>query len=314
MKASPLCAPARLPSKGAFLRLMPCGTRRARRGTRPHRTSSPGSSGFAAAGPGTAPFRRDDTALRLASAGASARPPFTSANRSMRALLWAGYSLSTSATSFQSTTHEHDSTSVVLARRRGLPCARCRARCAFALPAPSSLMQRRLELDAPQRATRVPRHPGSRPGPRRPESLRPRERHLSSGPAGHGKRADRKSGAKANDRSLAGAPDPRSLRPEVPSHWLLRAPPVTGDACETGWRPVRVLLHVRIVGLGLRSDCAPAKGRAIPKTEVLSTAGIEWRKGSLPGPPDRTSSLRDRDSGFAAKTPAPFLPKVHARG
>lgn len=50
---------------------------------------------------------------------------------SMRALLWAGRSLSTSATNFQWSTHEHESTSVVLARRWGLPSGRCHARCAF---------------------------------------------------------------------------------------------------------------------------------------------------------------------------------------
>jgi len=61
----------------------------------------------------------------------------------------------------------------------------------------------------------------------------------------------------------------------VPPLSLFRAPPVAGDACETGWKPVRVLLHVRIVGLGLRSDCTPAKECAFPKTEVLFTAGIE---------------------------------------
>jgi hypothetical protein len=69
-------------------------------------------------------------------------------------------------------------------------------------------MQRRLELDAPQRATRIPRHSDSRSKPRRPVSLHPRERHLSSGPVGHGKRAGRKSGAKVNRSPLAGQADP----------------------------------------------------------------------------------------------------------
>jgi len=54
----------------------------------------------------------------------------------------------------------------------------------------------------------IPRHPDSRSGPRRPVSLHPHVRHLSSGPVGHGKRAGRKSGAKANRISLAGNTDP----------------------------------------------------------------------------------------------------------
>jgi hypothetical protein len=42
-----------------------------------------------------------------------------------------------------------------------------------------------------------------------------------------------------------------------------------------GWKPIRVLVHIRIADRGLRSDCAPAKEHAFPKTEVLSTVGIE---------------------------------------
>jgi len=83
---------------------------------------------------------------------------------------------------------------------RTMRCSRC-----FRHPL---LVQRWFELDAPQRATRIPRHPDSKSGPRRPVSLHPRERHLSSGPVGHGKRAGRKSGAKVNRLSLAGKTDP----------------------------------------------------------------------------------------------------------
>jgi hypothetical protein len=112
----------------------------------------------------------------------------------LRALLWAGRSHSTSATSFQSTTHEHDSTSVVLARGRGLPCARCRTRCAF--HAARAFLFRCKEGSSSMRHSELrafPRRSASRAEPRRPESLRPHERHLSSGPAGHGMRAGRKS-------------------------------------------------------------------------------------------------------------------------
>jgi len=55
----------------------------------------------------------------------------------------------------------------------------------------------------------------------------------------------------------------------------LRAPHVADDACEMGWRPIRVLVHVGIVSLGRCSDCVPAKDHAFPTTEVLFTVGIE---------------------------------------
>jgi len=55
----------------------------------------------------------------------------------------------------------------------------------------------------------------------------------------------------------------------------LRAPHVAHDACEMGWRPIRVLVHVGIVRRGFCSDCDPAKEHAFPKTEVLFTVGIE---------------------------------------
>ena len=57
--------------------------------------------------------------------------------------------------------------------------------------------------------------------------------------------------------------------------WLFRAPFVTGDACETGWKPVRVLVHVRIASQGIRSDCCPAKGCAFPNT---SGAFHRWNR------------------------------------
>jgi len=143
-------------------------------------------------------------------------------------------------------------------------------------------MQRLFGLDAPQRATRLPRRPGSRPGPRRPVSLRPRDRHLSSGATGHGKHAGRRNGAKVNRPPSRDERTRRSLRLVVPPRLLLRTPPVTDDACETGWRPVRVLVHVRIARRGLRSDRRPAKDSAIPNAEGPFTVGIEHWKGSLP--------------------------------
>jgi hypothetical protein len=164
-----------------------------------------------------------------------------------------------------------------------MPCQCCHARCAFhAALTILFLMQRWPGLDTPQRATRIPRHPDSRSGPRKPVSFRPPERHLSSGPERHGKRAGRRNGAKVNRRPSRDERTRRSLRFVVPPRLLLRTPPVTDDACETGWRPVRVLLHVRIARRGLRSDRSPAKDHAIPKTEGPFTVGIEHWKGSLP--------------------------------
>ena len=65
----------------------------------------------------------------------------------------------------------------------------------------------------------IPRHSPSRGKPQKPESLCPHERHCSSGPAGHGIRAGRKSRAKGklaeNDLAIArepyGACAPRSF-------------------------------------------------------------------------------------------------------
>jgi len=92
----------------------------------------------------------------------------------------------------------------------------------FTLPDSSSLeckedssSMRRSELRV------IPRRSASRAEPRRPESLRPRERHCSSGPAGHGKRAGRKSRAKVNAHDLATARDPLALARRGPSSLAL---------------------------------------------------------------------------------------------
>ena len=63
----------------------------------------------------------------------------------------------------------------------------------------------------------IPRHSPSRGKPQKPESLCPRERHCSSGPAGHGIRAGRKSRAKTNPlvTILRSRGTLRSLRAEV---------------------------------------------------------------------------------------------------
>jgi len=82
VKTSPLYDPTRLPSKGALLRLAPCGTRRARRGTWfPAVRARSAHGGFAATRPCAAPLHRDDAVLLCANTVVSARPLFTSANR-----------------------------------------------------------------------------------------------------------------------------------------------------------------------------------------------------------------------------------------
>jgi len=147
----------------------------------------------------------------------------------------------------------------------------------FTLLSPSSfVMQRWLELDAPQRATRNPRHPDSRSGPRRPVEPSPP-------PATPFKWASRTWETRRPKERSEGEPDfsrekngPwRSLRFEVPPRLLFRTPPVTGDACETGWRPVRVLVPACITRRGFRSDRSPVKDYAILKAEGLCPVGIE---------------------------------------
>jgi len=56
-----------------------------------------------------------------------------------------------------------------------------------------------------------------------------------------------------------------------------------------------VLVHDRIVGLGIRSDCRPAKDSAIPNTSGAFHRWNRMTEGIAPWSPDRTSSLRNRD-------------------
>jgi len=95
-------------------------------------------------------------------------------------------------------------------------------------------MQRRFELDAPQRATRILRRSASRAEPQEPESSCPRKRHLSSGPAGHEKRAGRKNGAEGKRHVLSRArTNRRSLRFEVPP--LCSFEPLLSSAMRARW-------------------------------------------------------------------------------
>ena len=101
-------------------------------------------------------------------------------------------------------------------------------------------MQRRFELDAPQRATRCfPRHSPSRGKPQKPESLCPHERHCSSGPAGHGIRAGRKAEQRRTrwETILRSRETRRSLRAAVL--------PLTLSSTFCHWRCVRDGMEAR---------------------------------------------------------------------
>lgn len=80
VKTSPFCVPARLPSKGTFLRLVSCDTYRAQRGTRPSATrASQTPTVLPPSGRALRLFAGAMPRCISASAGAWARPPFTSA-------------------------------------------------------------------------------------------------------------------------------------------------------------------------------------------------------------------------------------------
>jgi len=156
VKTSPFCDPARLPSKSAFLRPTSCDACRASPGVDPMSRACPAFVGFAANVPSHCAVSPLRYRVAFANAIASARPPCTPAD-----LIDADASLSQSQPfDFCNEIFKvrHTSTipaSAVLARRRGLPCGRCHARCALnAARLFLFWMQRRFELDAPQRATR----------------------------------------------------------------------------------------------------------------------------------------------------------------
>jgi len=108
VKTSPFCDLARLPSKSAFLRPTSCDACRAPPGVDLMSRACPAFVGFAANVPSSTPFHRYDAMLlsqtRLYRLGPRSHPRIWL----MRMLLWARRSFSTSATSFQNTTHEHE--------------------------------------------------------------------------------------------------------------------------------------------------------------------------------------------------------------
>jgi hypothetical protein len=116
--------------------------------------------------------------------------------------------------------------SAVLARCRGWPCSRCHARCAFNAARfflfgckEDSSSVRRSELRV------IPRRSASRAEPESPRALLPRTTLFKWA-----------RGTWETRRSKERSRSKRGLRRVVLLSWLSRAPFVTGDACETGWK------------------------------------------------------------------------------
>jgi hypothetical protein len=132
VKTSSLCDPARLPSKGTFLRPPSCDVCRAPRGVDLMSRACPAFVGFAANAPSHCAVSPLRYRVAFANAIASARPPCTPA-----CLIDADASLSQSQPFdfcneiFKVRHTSTNSASAVLARCRGWPCSRCHARCAL---------------------------------------------------------------------------------------------------------------------------------------------------------------------------------------
>jgi len=185
VKTTPFYDLARLPSKGTFLRPPSCDVCRTSPGVDPMSWACPAFVGFAANVPSHCAVSPLRYRVAFANAIASARPPYTPACH-----IDAGASLSQSQPfDFCNEIFKvrHTSTitaSAVLARCRGWPCNRCHARCAFhAARLFLFWMQRRFELDAPQRATRW--FPDTHPreaSPEAPRGLTPTSDTVQVGP------------------------------------------------------------------------------------------------------------------------------------
>jgi len=194
VKASPCRGPARLRSKGALLQRASCDARRARtrRGSFVRTCSTPTvlpPSGralrlFAAAIP------RWFFQTRLLRLGPRSRPRsnrcgrFLGPDAAFRLLQRIFNGRHTSTNPRASSSPAAGGCPVVVATHDALS----------RWPRLPLFLQRRCDLDAPQRATRSSPTPDleSR-APQSGQALRPFERHLSGGPEGHGKRVGRKS-------------------------------------------------------------------------------------------------------------------------
>jgi len=137
------------------------------------------------------------------------------------------------------------------------------------------------------------RRSASRAEPQEPESSCSHERHLSGGFVRHlrqtfvrrrpdtlscvgwRKHAGRKSGAKINVACSCERARPSEACASRFFLFALRAPPVTGDACEMGWNPIRVLVHVRIVG---HSDALARDGDKVFVLIALPRRRTPFRK------------------------------------
>lgn len=178
VKATPCHGPARLRSKGAFHR-----TRVLRRAprtseTRLIRTDLLDSDGFAAVGPGTTPFHRRDTALvfqtRLLRLGPRSRPHVVPPSRGV---VDAGASLGrTQPFDFCNEFSMVDTRARIHERRPRPPLGVAqwplpRTMRSSRWPRLPLFLQRRCDLDAPQRATRFyPRRPKELSKGKRPRS------------------------------------------------------------------------------------------------------------------------------------------------
>lgn len=153
----------------------------------------------------------------------------------------------------------------------------------------------------------IPRHPGSRPGPRKPVSFRPHERHLSGGPAGHGNRAGRKSGAKMNRHCLATMANP--IGDCSPRSFLcaLSNPSCHSRCVRDGLEPIRVLLHVRTDRRGLRSDWSAAKRDRLSENRGAFHRGNRMPEGIAPCDTRQDLPATQPDYGFAVKSARAFV-------
>jgi len=149
-------------------------------------------------------------------------------------------------------------------------------------------MQRRFELGAPQRATRDSPTLGLESRTREPESSPPASDTFQVGPWDMGNAQAERTEQKV-DAACAGW----SFSLGSFEHLLSPAMRARRDGGPFACWYTSASLAKAFVPIA-----APRRAAPFRTPQVLFTVGIEWRKGSLPGPPDRTSSLRDRDFRF----------------
>jgi hypothetical protein len=235
----------------------------------------------------------------------SIRPPFTPAD-----LIDADASLSRDVAFrllqrvFKIRHTSTNTASAVLARRRGWPCSRCHARCAFNAARfflfgckEDSSSVRRSELRV------IPRRSASRAEPESPRALLPRATLFKWA---RGTWETRRPKERSRKEDAACAVESFSLGSF--EHLLSPAMRARRDGGPFACWYTSASLAKAFVPIASPRRVAPFR-----TPQVLFTVGIEWRKGSLPGPPDRTSALRHRASVLQRRASTPFLPIVLAR-